>query len=78
MPAIVNRIRNDAPMITSGLTISTLFSESSVFFARRLRLRWIASAPITASSVAIDDDSSAMTSVLITMMISRVSCSTSR
>ncbi|MNP33911.1 hypothetical protein D3C76_1271750 [compost metagenome] len=38
-PAIVNRIRNDAPMMTSGLTISTLFSDSSVFLALRLRTR---------------------------------------
>ncbi|MNC52203.1 hypothetical protein D3C75_1015360 [compost metagenome] len=78
MPAMVNRIRKEAPIITSGLTISTLFSESSAFFDRRLRLRWMASAPMTASSVAIAEDRSAITSVLITIMIRRVSCRTSR
>ncbi|MNP63388.1 hypothetical protein D3C76_1587750 [compost metagenome] len=78
MPAMVNRIRNEAPIMTSGLTISTLFRDSKVFLARRFCTLLMASAPIIAIRVAIAEDSSAITSVLITMMIRRLSWTTSR
>ncbi|MNV99062.1 hypothetical protein D3C71_1943800 [compost metagenome] len=73
IPAIVNRIRNDAPIMTSGLTINTLFRDNKVFLARRFCTLLMANAPIIAISVAIAEDRSAITSVLIMMIIRRVS-----
>ncbi|MNV82522.1 hypothetical protein D3C71_1762630 [compost metagenome] len=77
IPTIVNSTRKDAPIITSGLTISTLFRDRSVLRVRLRLTETIASAPLKPNMVAIADDSKASTTVLITIIISRVSWNTS-
>ncbi|MNC20537.1 hypothetical protein D3C75_684900 [compost metagenome] len=64
-------------MMTSGLTISTLFRDKSVLRVRFRLTETIASAPLKPRMVAMAEDSRASTAVLMTIMISRVSSNTS-
>lgn len=75
IPAIVNKIKNEAPMMTSGLTISTLFNPRIVFW--RFFIKWMASAPNVPMIVANNAERRAITIVFKTMVIKRTSSNTS-
>ncbi len=63
-------------MITSGLTIITLFRVRRALRIRRVRTLLIASAPATPITVEMAAASNATTSVSRTIAIIRLSCST--
>ena len=75
-PTIVNKIRNDAPIMTSGLTIKILFNDSTAFRIVLFRIKTIASAPSTPIAVETSADRRAMTIVLIKITMRRVSSKT--
>ena len=75
-PISVNKIRNDAPIITSGLTIKMLFSDNTALRIALLRMNKIAMAPSTPMAVEISADNKATTIVLIKITSNRVSSNT--
>ena len=76
IPISVNKIKKDAPIITSGLTIKTLFSVCNVFFVRRLFTYVMASAPRIPRMVDIAADNRAMINVFNAMINHLVSWNT--
>ncbi|OPZ46170.1 MAG: hypothetical protein BWY92_01910 [Firmicutes bacterium ADurb.BinA052] len=76
-PIAANSIRNDAPMMTSGLTINTLFSVNRALL-NCLLLTWVmAIAPATPIIVDMAAENKAIARVFRRMMTRRVSWNTS-
>ncbi len=76
-PIAANKIRNDAPMITSGLTISTLFRVSNAPLNCRLFTCVMAIAPATPITVDMAAENKAIASVFRRIITRRVSWNTS-